>query len=233
MPQQINLLTPILLAPRRYFSALTLLQASALLVVVGVVAALWLQQRDRSAEAQHQAVLAQYANERQSLQVARAGLPAPVDAAVVQQQLQPLAAGNAERRALLQTLGTDAAGQRNSDLLALIARSLPEAAWLTELRYAPGRVELVGGTLDTAVLRPWLGRLAAHPLLAGQELSALRVERLGAPPGLLGEGGNNPLLARAGSPLASPGLPVWTFRVVSEPAEAASAPSALPKGAAR
>jgi hypothetical protein len=225
MAQQINLLTPILLAPKRYFSALTLLQASGLLLLAGVATALWLQQRERSAEATHQAMLAQYATERQSLVVARANLPAPLDATAVQQQLLPLEAGNAERRALLQALRTDAAGQRHSDLLALIARSLPEPAWLSELRYAPGRVELVGGTLDTAVLRPWLGRLAAHPLLAGQELSALRVERMGAPGT---EAGNNPLLSR-GSPLASTSLPLWAFRVVSAPAPVASAAT----GAAR
>ncbi|KQW43563.1 MULTISPECIES: hypothetical protein [unclassified Roseateles] len=219
MPQQINLLTPILLAPKRYFSALALLQATGLLLLAGLAAALWLQQRDRSAEAQHQTLLAQLAAERQSLLVASASLPAPVDAATVQRQLLPLEAGNAERRALLQALGADAAGQRHSDLLSLVARSLPDAAWLSELRYAPGRVELVGGTLDTAVLRPWLGRLAAHPLLAGQQLSALRVERLGAPGT---EAGSNPLLA-SGSPLANSRLPVWAYRVVSAPAQAASA----------
>ena len=222
MPQQINLLTPILLAPKRYFSALTLVQASGLLVAVGLVAALWLQQRDRSAEAQHQALLAQYATEKQSLMVARAALPAPMDAVAVQQQLLPLEAGNTERRALLQALGGDGAvAHRNSDLLALIAQSLPESAWLSELRYSPGRVELIGGTLDTGVLRPWLARLAAHPLLAGQELTALRVERLGTPGT---ESSNNPLLVR-GSPLAAAGMPVWAFRVVSSPVQPASAAS--------
>ena len=223
MAQQINLLTPILLAPRRYFSALTMLQATGLLLAVGFAAALWLQQRDRNAEAQHQQLMAQYAAERQQLMVARAALPAPLDAATVQQQLLPLEAGNAQRRALLQVLGDEGgaqAGKRHSDLLALIARSLPEAAWLSELRHAPGRVELVGGTLDTAVLRPWLTQLAAHPLLAGQELSALRVERLGAPGT---EASNNPLLSRSG-PLAQVTVPVWAFRVVSAPATPASAP---------
>jgi Tfp pilus assembly protein PilN len=223
MAQQINLLTPILLAPKRYFSALTLLQAAAVLIVAGLAAALWLQQRERSAAAEHQALLARYTAERQALMVARAGLPPPGDPAALQQQLLPLEAGNAERRLLLQTLGTDSRpGQRHSDLLALIARSLPEAAWLSELRYAPGRVELIGGTLDTAVLRPWLAQLAAHPLLAGQELTALRVDRLGAPGTELS---NHPLLARDGA-LAAAGLPVWAFRVVSAPARPASGASA-------
>ena len=221
MPQQINLLTPILLAPKRYLSALTLLQATGLLVAAGLAAALWLQQRDRAAEGRHQTLLAQYAAERQALATARAALPPPVDAATAQQQLLPLEAGNAERRALLQVLGAEGVGKdgrHHSDLLALVARSLPESAWLSELRYAPGRLELVGGTLDTAVLRPWLTRLTAHPLLAGQHLSALRVERLGAPGT---EASAHPLLEHT-DPLAQTALPVWAFRVVSAPATPAS-----------
>lgn len=222
MPQQINLLTPILLAPKRYFSALTLLQATGVLIAAGLVTTLWLEQRDSSAQREHEALLARYATERQSLTVARAALPAATDALAVQQQLLPLATGNAERRALLKSLATDnGAGQRHSELLALVARTLPEPAWLTELRYAPGRVELIGGTLDTAVLRPWLGRLAEHPLLAGQELSALRVERLGTPDVAAG---STPLLPRHG-PLATAGVPIWAFRVVSSPAQAASGAS--------
>ncbi|MBV8035720.1 hypothetical protein [Roseateles sp.] len=224
MPQQINLLTPILLAPKRYFSALTLLQATGLLVAAGLAAAAWMQQRDRQAALDHQALLARYAAERQQLSVAHATLPAPQDVNSLQQQLQPLEAGNAQRRALLASLGSEGgrmAGQRHSDLLALIARSLPESAWLSELHYAPGRVELIGGTLDTSVLRPWLGQLGAHPLLVGQELSALRVERRGAAEGAVG---SHPLLEHGGLLAQSP-LPVWAFRVVSAPAAAASAAS--------
>lgn len=47
MAQQINLLTPILLTPKRYFSALALLQATGLLVAAGLLTTLWLQHRDR------------------------------------------------------------------------------------------------------------------------------------------------------------------------------------------
>lgn len=224
MPQQINLLTPILLAPKRIFSALTLLQATGLMLLAGVVAAMWLQWQDRHAEAEHQALLARFATERQSLVVARAGLPPPQDAALLQQQLLGVEGGNADRRLLLQAL--DGSGRHHSELLALVARSLPEAAWLNELRYAPGRLELVGGTLDTAVLRPWLAQLAAQPLLAGQDLAALRVERPGAPGT---DAADQPLLTRNGTAPSTGGLPVWGFRVVSAPAAPASAAS----GAAR
>ena len=216
MAQQINLLTPILLAPKRYFSALTLLQATGLLVAAGAAAAVWLQQRDRQAEREHQTLLAQYATQRQQLLVARANLPPPLDANALQQQVQALEAGNVQRQALIASLGGEATrkpGQRHSDLLVLVARSLPEAAWLSELRYSPGRVELAGGTLDTAVLRPWLGQLAASPLLAGQELTALRVERLGA----TGDATAGAALLERSAALAQSRLPVWAFRVVSAP----------------
>lgn len=221
MAQQINLLTPILLAPKRYFSALTLLQATAVLSVAGLAASAWLQQRDRSAKADHQAQLAQFATQRQQLIVARANLPAPLDANALQQQLQALEAGNTQRQALLASLGSEGHrnhGQRHSDLLALVARTLPESVWLSELHYTPGRLELVGGTLNTGVLRPWFGQLGDHPLLAGQELSALRVERLGMPGT---EPSARPLLDLGGA-LAPVSVPVWAFRVVSTPAGAAS-----------
>lgn len=220
MAQQINLLTPILLAPRRYLSALTLVQATGLMALACVAASLWLQHRDRQAEAAHQETLQRLAAERQALLVARAGLPAPQDALALQQQLQPLQAGNAERRALLQSLDSGQAleGRRHSDLLAWVAQSLPESAWLSELRYAPGRLEIVGGTLDTSQLRPWLSRLSAQPLLAGQQLSALRVEKLGA------QDSDGPSLLERSSAIGQTRLPVWAFRVVSAPASA-SAPA--------
>lgn len=223
MAQQVNLLTPILLTQRRYLSALTLLQATGLLLIACLAVTLWLMQRDRRAEVEHQALLERHAAERQALQVARASLPVPQDALALQQQWLPLQAGNAERQALLEALTGGGArdGRRHSDLLALVARSLPESAWLSEMHHAPGHVELIGGTLDTAVLRPWLTRLSAHPLLAGQELTALRVERLGAP----GSDGNGPALLDRDGPLAKSSLPVWAFRVVSAPATVASGAS--------
>lgn len=225
MAQQINLLTPILLAPRRVFSSTTLLQTCGLMLLAGLGVTLWLRWQDSRSEAQHQALLARLAAEKQSLIVARAGLPAPLDAATLQQRLNELELGNAQRQELLQALGAESAsGQRNSDLLALVARSLPEAVWLNELRHAPGRLELDGATLDTAVLRPWLAQLASHPALAGQSLAALRVEQPGAPGN---DDGPRAQLARNAPPQGRSALPVWNFHVVSAPAAPASAASGV------
>lgn len=226
MAQQINLLTPILLAPRRVFSALALLQACGLMLLAGGGVTLWLHWQDVRAEAEHQALLARLAAEKQSLIVARAGLPAALDAATLEQRLNELDLGNAQRRQLLQALGGGAAGaQRHSSVLGFVALSLPEAVWLTELHHAPGRLELDGATLDTAVLRPWLARLASHPALAGQSLAALRVEQPGAP------GNDDAARALPARHLPSPGsqpLPVWNFHVVSAPGAASAASGAQP-----
>ena len=225
MAQQINLLTPILLAPRRYFSALALLQAAGLLLLAGLAAAGWMQFQDRRAAAEHRALMAQYAAQRQQLIVARAQLPPPQDAIGLQQQLQALEAGNAQRQALLASLGRQAGqpeGPRHAAVLALLARTLPEAAWLTEVRHASGRLELAGGTLDPAVLRPWLAQLSAQPLLAGQALVSLRVERVGAPDP------SGAVLADADGALARSPVPVWGFRVISAAAPVADEPGATP-----
>lgn len=216
MAQQVNLLTPILLAPRRHFSALALLQATLVMVAAGAMAAVWIHRQDRRAQQAHAALLADYANQRQQLIVARAGLPASQDGAALLRRVQELEGGNQEREALLATLEAgDArrAGHTHSELLALVARTVPETAWISELRHTADRVEITGGTLDTAVLRPWLAQLAAHPLLAGQALTQLRVERAGARDA---EPGHAALLPPDAALARSP-LPVWSFRVVSTP----------------
>lgn len=229
MSQQINLLTPILLAPRRHFSALAMLQATGVLLVAAAALSGWLQLTDRRAERQHQQLLAQFAAERHALQVARAGLPPAGDPAALEQQWRALTAGNTERADLLQAVsGVAAPGLRHSDLLQWVARTLPDSVWLTELRWAGGRLELVGGTLDTAALRPWLTRLSTHPLLAGQSLQALRVEQLGAG---ASEPTHPPLLASADlESLARSRQAVWSFRAIS--AAAGSAAGSTPASGA-
>jgi Tfp pilus assembly protein PilN len=225
MPQQINLLAPILLAPRRHFSAATLVQATGLLILAGLAFGLWLQRADRRSAAEQEQLLARLTTERQSLIVAQAGLPSAADPAALQQQITALRQGNAQRQALLDSLdGSDREGRRHSDLLLLIARSLPPPVWVNELRWTAGHLELTGATLDTAALRPWLAELRRQPLLQGLELQGLRVERVS---GRSGGEATSSLLGRGDAEAlrASP-LPVWAFQLVSAPNPPAAAAAA-------
>lgn len=214
MAQQINLYSPILLAPKRYFSALAMVQALAVLVVGLVGLSLWSISHTQNLRRDLASATAAGAAEQQRLQVALAARPAaPTNVSALEQELAQARKQLAEREALLASISTPAPGSgiSRSALLRLLAQTLPASAWLTEVKLVDGRVELAGATLQPETLRPWLDRLSAHPAMAGQALEAVRVERREAD--------------------AGPGRESWAFRVVSGRSSTAPAGTAAPADA--
>ena len=196
MAQQINLYSPILLAPRRHFSALAMAQALAVLAAGLVAFAAW--SAWSTARLKDGFTAAEQANEREKQAVAAelARRPAaPKDTAALEQELAAARGALAARRALRDELsaGRFAPGTDNATLLRLLVQTLPPRMWLTEVRRRPGRLEIAGITQQPEALRPWLAQLAAHPVAAGQALRAVKVER-----------SDEPGAAEA-----------WSFRVVS------------------
>ncbi len=231
MAQQINLLAPILLTPKRYFSATTLVQAAAVLLVAAIAMAVYVDWADQRAARAHIEQLAQLDQERQALAVAVASQPAPADEAVLTQQLVALQKRNADQELVLRALGGLGDGEfKHSELLILLSRTVPEGVWLSDVSWRAGRLELKGGTVDTKTLRPWWSRLATHPLLSAHTLQSLRVEHINAPETdtakrLLQPGGaeRGPLVSGAlADTLRTARQPVWLFEAVSGPQAAAS-----------
>ncbi|MBB4841555.1 Tfp pilus assembly protein PilN [Paucibacter oligotrophus] len=227
MVQQVNLLTPILLTPKRLLSAATMLQAFALLLAATLALGLWLSLQAQASRQAFKQTQERGAAELQSLSQALASLPPPVDPQLLAQQLSQLEQTNQAQARLLSLLrgGLAAEGWRHSDLLKYLAQTVPPSVWLASLRWQSGHLELQGATLDPVALRTWLERLAGKPLLAGLELGTVRVEKWSAegPPASDGnEAAPGHTLAPPGA-LQSAGLPkpragqaVWSFRVVSE-----------------
>lgn len=238
MAQQINLLTPILLAPKRYFSAAAMAQALGLLLLGALLLGGWLLWQARQTRLSYQQIQAEAQTERQVLMDALMRLPGNTDPAVLNQQLGQLQQGLQQRRQTLDELtrGQAQPGQSHSDLLRLLARSVPPPVWLTELRWSSGRLELQGLTLEPAALQPWVQQLAAHPLLKGQQLAAVNVERLGAE---AGSGGGSSLAAGSAAGVAARGAarPRWRFTLVSAsqaaPSSAQAAAPTVPPAAAK
>lgn len=207
MPQQINLYSPILLTPRRYFSAFAMLQA---LTVLGLgLAALggWVVHGTHQLRLGVAAAQQASAGEKQRLTSELLRKPAsPQDNSGLEHQTAQARSQLAERLALLAELdATTAAPQvAHSVLLRHLARTVPSAVWLTEVRLVQGRVELAGMTLQPEVLRPWLTRLAEHPALAEQALRTVHVERI--------EKAED---RASGDVSAGPGAETWRFRVLS------------------
>ena len=208
MAQQINLHSPILLVPRRHFSALAMLHSLGVLAAGLLALSLWSISQTQGLRRDLAAATAADSAEQQRLKQALAARPAvPTNLAALEQELAQARRQFAEREALLAGITASVVDSRvsRSVLLRLLAQTLPETAWLSEVKLVDGRVELLGATLQPEALRPWLDRLQAQPALAGQALAAVQVERRELD---------------AGS-----GRESWSFRVVSS---RASTPAVAP-----
>jgi Tfp pilus assembly protein PilN len=179
MPQQINLYSPILLTPKRYFSALAMSQALAVFTAALLVLSAWSTFRTATLRRDLQSSTQAQDNERQRLKAALATLPAVTSPAALEQELAAERRLLAERQQMLAELsrGLVTEGRSHSAWLRLLAQTVPAPVWLTEVKLAENRVELTGATLQPDALRPWLARLGAHPLAAGRSFTALKVER--------------------------------------------------------
>jgi Tfp pilus assembly protein PilN len=210
MAQQINLYSPILLAPKRHFSALAMVHSLAVLAAGLVAFSLWAVSQTQGLRHSLAAAVAADTAEQQRLQAALAARPAPPsNVSALEQELTQAQRQLAEREALLAAITTPTPGSSasRSALLRLLAQTLPASAWLTEVTLVDGRIELAGATLQPETLRPWLDRLSAHPALAGQVLAAVRVERRDNTTGTTSAGGNS-----SGN---SGNQESWAFRVAS------------------
>jgi Tfp pilus assembly protein PilN len=208
MPQQINLSNPIFLVQKRYFSAATMARAlGVFLLLGGLLSAYWswaLQALNTGY--QQSAISSQREIDRlQAAIQARRAATGPADAAAVQ-ELEARKTELQQRELLLRELrrGLLRDGQGHAARLQLLARSIPPQAWITEVKADDLRLELSGYTLEPAALNGWVARLADSPLLEGQQLSLVKVERV------------KPEAAPAGS-TASPAVtgPLWSYTLVT------------------
>jgi len=182
MPQQINLCTPLFLAPRRYFSARTMAQALVVFIVLGgALSGYWSWTLLRLG-AQYERAVAANQRELDQLKAAlvrQRALTAPADAALVE-RLKARQQELARREDLLVQLqqGLLHEGRGHAARLQLIARTIPAQAWVTALRADDRRLELSGYTTEPAALNGWMQRLGQSELLQGQSLAAVKVERV-------------------------------------------------------
>ena len=219
MAQQINLLTPILLAPRKHFSALAMVQGLGLVLLGISLLGLWMQGRAQQARQAHAAVVKQAEEERTGLLQALNRLPQSADPKQLEQQLSQLEAQNAQLAQQIQALrsGLRPPGQRYSDLLDLISSSIPEPVWLSQLNWQPGQLQLIGGTLDPLPLRHWVASLSSQAQLGGAQISEVQLEKVGSLAlQQMGKGGG-PVSAKANSAqlfqLPPNAPPSWQFDI--------------------
>lgn len=221
MAQQINLHTPLLLQPRKQFSAAAMSRALGTLALALVGLGTWMAVQNRSLQQEGELTEARQRIERDQLTRSLASQKQRVDPATLQQQLQGLEQEVAHQRVLLAELerGRARPGWAHSDLLALVARTVPPAAWVTELNFSPERMEISGMTLEPDALQDWIGQLSRSPALRGRPLAEVKVEDVGrGGNGLLGAGQRDALRTAA-----LPGGRGWAFRIAADRTDTAPA----------
>jgi Tfp pilus assembly protein PilN len=180
MSQQINLYSTALKAPPQRFGAEVVAAGLAATAFVVVASSLWTQFRTHQLQQDVAAVRASQTEEKQRLSASLASLPSSASqAGALEQQLAQAEAALLQRRAVLDELtrGRLDDHHRRSVLLRRIALTVPASVWLTQIDIDDSRLELHGRTLEPESLRPWLAQLAADPILPGQPLAALKIER--------------------------------------------------------
>jgi Tfp pilus assembly protein PilN len=232
MSQQINLCTPLFLTQKRYFSAIRMAQAlGVFLLLGGALSAFWTWSLQEVSAGYRQSISS---NQREidRLQAAirvNAGNAAPADAALVQ-ELQQRRDELQRREQLLAELrkGLTREGWGHSARMQLVARSIPPQVWVTEIKTDDNRFELSGFTVEPAALNVWMTRLADSPLLEGQQLSTVKVERAAVEL----RDGAAVVSAAPGAmvPVRTAGPAVWSFTLVSA---IAVAPGVAPASGAK
>lgn len=181
MPQQINLSTPVLLAQKRYFSAQTMALSLLVFLVAGLAMTAYGLWSLQGVTGSLQASLATRQPELVRLRddVARARADTGADSKQIAQQLQAARDRLQERRQVLAELqqGLLAPGRGHSARMQLVAGTIPPQAWITAIQADATQFEVRGFTQEPAVLNDWVNQLARSPVLAGQHLTRVKVER--------------------------------------------------------
>ena len=94
--------------------------------------------------------------------------------------MQSARAERAQRQAILAELsrGSVKDGQGHAARLQLVAASIPAQVWVTDVKADELQLDISGFTLEPAALNAWVARLSASPLLQGQHLAAVKVEKV-------------------------------------------------------
>lgn len=200
MSQQINLFNPILLRRKKYFSALAMVQALALILIGSLLVAVYVNYRSSGlrseagkTSAQLGVALAQQA--RVNAEFGQRG-PNPALAA----ELRKTDADVKALQQIFDLLQTGAIGNTRgySEYLRAFSRQITDGLWLTGLTIqgAGTEIALQGRTLRPDLVPAYISRLTREPVMRGKSFSMLEIQQPQPEPASSSEaGGTSPKAA--------------------------------------
>jgi len=179
--QQINLYSPIFRKQPKVFSALTMLQGVALIVVVVAVFCYSISLQTSVLDIRAAESSRQLKSELERLKAYGAGESPAERAKALAERKKALEANLGAQSQALAALESGALGRSDgySEVLRALARISMEGVWLTRIQFAEGGGELsITGRATRAELVPaYLERLRSQKALRGQEFSRLEITR--------------------------------------------------------
>lgn len=180
MPQQVNLCLPLLRKQKDRFSAHTLAQGSAVVLLLGgILGAVWVLQLNQ-ASSSLRATLEAQTKDLNTLRAAVASTQANAgpDRTHANQSLIQRQTQLKQRQKMLETLqqGLVRPGWGHAARLQTVSQTIPSAVWVTHLKATDRLLEVAGFTLEPSALNDWEARLGQSPLFQGQALSSVKVD---------------------------------------------------------
>ncbi len=200
MTQQINLFDPILLKRTRYFTAQAMAVALAVLIAGGGALCGYSVYRLNVASTALRELLRTQSEELDRLHqmAAQANSDAGPLKTALAQELVSRRVELRQKETLLNELqrGLFQPGWGHAARLQLIAETIPAEAWVTAIKADESQLDISGFTLAPEQLNKWIADLGASPLLQGQQLATITVEKTSEQPAMTLR-------------------PLWSFRLVS------------------
>lgn len=188
MSQQINLYSPIFRKQKKIFSAMAMLQAMGLILVVVGSFYIYLALQVRLLDVQAADSAQRLKSELERLKVS--GTPASADdpRKALAERKKTLEARLVEHARALQAFESGALGRVEgfSAYLRALARQRVEGVWLTQISFstAGGELSITGRALRPELVPAYLERLRSEDELRGQNFTSLEITRhAGGPAG--------------------------------------------------
>jgi len=178
--QQINLFNPIFLKQKKYFSALTMVQALGLILLGVIAMGVLVRTQLPRVRAEAEAVTAQLEAARQQLATLEAGLRQRQKDGGLEAEVRRLEAEIDGLQKVTVTLGQGEFGNANgySDYMRAFARQIEDGIWLTSFSIAAGGSEIgiAGRALRPELVPAYLKRLSAEPTMRGRSFDGLEMQ---------------------------------------------------------
>lgn len=185
MSQQINLYSPLFRRQKKVFSAVALLQAIGLVVLVVAVFYFYLSAQSSLLELRAADSSRQLQSELERLKVYSAQQSPEMRAKSLAERRKTLEAGFNERTQALEAMDKGALGRTEgySGLLRALARLSMDGLWLTRVRFSEEKAEaFIAGRATRPELVPlYIQRLRTEEKLQGQDFSSLEITRPAQP----------------------------------------------------